>query len=82
MHVHTAETPSAEARALTKPGHILRFTELFFFFFLRAVPMAYGGSQARGQIRALATGLHHSHSNTGSEPHLQLTPQPVAMLDP
>ena len=33
MHVHTAETPSAEARALTKPGHILRFTELFFFFF-------------------------------------------------
>ena len=25
-----------------------------FFFFLRAAPMAHGGSQARGQIRATA----------------------------
>jgi len=24
----------------------------------------------------------HSHSNTGSEPHLQPTPQLMAMLDP
>ena len=39
----------------------------FFSFFLflsfhlfRATPMAYGGSQARGPIRAVATGLHHS----------------------
>ena len=36
-----------------------------------AVPRAYGGSLARGQIRATATRLHHSHSNTGSEPHLK-----------
>ena len=35
--------------------------------------MAYGGSQARG--------LHHSHSNKGSELHLQPTPQFIAMLD-
>ena len=38
---------------------------LFFFFFLsfsRATPTAYGGSQARGLIRAVAAGLHHSHS--------------------
>ena len=41
-----------------------------FFFFFRAVPMAYGGSQARAQIRAVAAGLHHSHSNAGSEPRL------------
>ena len=30
--------------------------------------MTYGGSQARGRIGAAAAGLHHSHSNTGSEP--------------
>uniref|UniRef100_A0A8C3W8T2 aldehyde oxidase n=1 Tax=Catagonus wagneri TaxID=51154 RepID=A0A8C3W8T2_9CETA len=28
---------------------------------------AYGGSQARGRIRAVAAGLRHSHSNVGSE---------------
>ena len=28
--------------------------------------MAHGGSQARGLIGALATGLHHSHSHMGS----------------
>ena len=27
---------------------------------------AYGGSQARGPIGAVAAGLHHSHSNMGS----------------
>ena len=25
--------------------------------------MAYGGSQAKGQTGAVATGLHHSHSS-------------------
>ena len=44
--------------------------------------MAYGGSQARGLIRAVAASLHHSLSNTGSEPRLQLTPQLVAMPGP
>ena len=43
-------------------------TFFFFFFFClfafsRAAPMAQGGSQARGPIGAIATGLHHSHSN-------------------
>ena len=36
-------------------------------FFLRASRMAYGGSQARGRIRAVAPGLRRSHSNVGSE---------------
>ena len=36
----------------------------------RATPAAYGGSQSRGGIRAAAAGLHHSHSNAGSEPRL------------
>ena len=29
--------------------------------------MAYGGSQARGRIGAIAAGLHQSHSNAGSK---------------
>ena len=29
--------------------------------------MAYGGSQARGPIGAIVAGLHHSHSDAGSE---------------
>ena len=44
--------------------------------------MAYGSAQARGQIGAVAVGLHHSHSNSGSEPHLQPTPQLMATPDP
>ena len=48
----------------------------------RAAPAAYGGSQARAQIGAVAAGLHHSHSNARSEPRLQLTPQLMALPDP
>ena len=61
---------------------------LFFLFFLSfclfvvvvvaiswAAPAAYGGSQARGRIGDVATGLRQSHSNVGSEPRLQPTPQ-------
>ena len=44
---------------------------LIFFFcllaFSSAAPMAYGGSLARGPIRAISTGLRHSHNNAGSE---------------
>ena len=57
---------------------------LFFFFFclFRATPAAYGGSQARGLIGAIAAGRHHSHRNTRSELHLQLMPQLAATPDP
>jgi len=44
--------------------------------------MAYGDSKARGGIGAVATGLRQSHSNTGSEPRLQPTPQLTATQDP
>ena len=75
----------------------------FFFFFVVVVaiswaaPAAYGGSQARGRIRAVAAGLHrstatrdpsricdlhHNHRCAGSEPHLQSTPQLTATPDP
>ena len=45
----------------------------FFFFgscLFRAASAAYGGSQARGLMGAVASSLHHSHSNAGSEPCL------------
>ena len=51
----------------------------FVFAFSRATPEAYGDSQARGRIGAVAASLHHSHSNARSEPHLRLTPQLTAM---
>ena len=44
--------------------------------------MAYGGSQVKGPIRAVAAGLHQSHSNAGSEQCLQPTPQLSATPDP
>ena len=44
--------------------------------------MAYGGSQARGLIRAVADGLRQSHSNARSEPCLPPTPQLMAKPDP
>ena len=66
--------------------HWKDFGQLYFFFFFfllfRAALEAYGGSQARGRIGAVAAGLHHSHSHAGSEPPLQPTPQFMAMLDP
>ena len=54
----------------------------FVFFFLRAAPKAYGGSQVRGRTRAIAAGLRHNHSNMGSKPHLQPVSQLTAKPDP
>ena len=58
----------------------------FFPFCLFAIswaaPTACGGFQARGRIRDVAPGLHHSHSNAGSELCLQPTPQLTAVPDP
>ena len=52
------------------------------FLLFRATLVAHGGSQARGLIRAMAAGLHHSHSRAGSELHLRPTPQLMATTDP
>ena len=57
-------------------------SDFSFSLFIRAVPAAQGGSQARGRIRAAAASLHCSHSNVGSKPCLSPTPQLTAMLDP
>ena len=59
----------------------LSFLLSFLLFCLfRDTPAA--GAQARGGIRAVAASLHHSHSNMGSELHLQPTPQLMATPDP
>ena len=49
----------------------------FFFFFLLfgATGGAYGSSQVRSRIGAMAAGLHHSHSNSRFKPCLWPTPQ-------
>ena len=60
---------------------MLLFFSFLFFSFFRAAPAAYGGSQARGQIGALAVGHSHSHSNMESKPCLQPTPQLTATAD-
>ena len=44
--------------------------------------MAYGSSQARGQIGAIAAYLRHSHSNAGPKLCLRPTPQLMATPDP
>ena len=44
--------------------------------------MAHASSQVRSPIAVAVVGLHHSHSNTGSEPCLRLTPQLMATQDP
>ena len=58
------------------------FVYLFIFCLFRAASMAYGGSQARGLIKAVAASLHQSHSNARSEPCLQPIPQLMATQDP
>ena len=42
---------------------------LFIYLLFRAALVAYGGSQARGPIRATATGRHHSPSNAKFSTH-------------
>ena len=54
----------------------------FFFWLFRVGPAAYEGSQVRGWVGATAAGLCHNHSKVGSKPHLQITPQLTAVLDP
>ena len=48
---------------------------LSFSLCFTAIPAVCGSSRARGQMGAAATGLHHSHSNAGYEPHLRPMPK-------
>lgn len=70
-------------RSSKDPRSSLQTAERFQIFcfvslLFRAAPKAYGSFQARGPIGATTAGLYHSHSNDGSTPHLQPTPQLMA----
>ena len=54
----------------------------FIYFFLLGPYLWHISSWAGGQIRAAAAGLHHSHGNAVSDPHLQLKMTLAAMPDP
>ena len=46
-----------------KGGAFLHY-KFFLVFFFRAAPVAYGSSQARGEIGAVAASLHQATSKT------------------
>ena len=74
--------PDLDLKVITSA---LKSKQLFIYFvfcLFRAAPAAYGGSQAKGPIGAVAAGLHHSHSHIRSEPRLRPTPQLTATPDP
>ena len=93
--IYCPQTPrSVFFHVWTFLGFSLLFGACFFFFFyfvyfnfsvfclFRAAPAAYGDSQARDLIGAVAAGLPHSHSNARSKPCLRPTPQLTAKPDP
>ena len=65
-------------RALFSSCYLPWVEHLFFFFFLRAAPMAHGSSRlgvvSELHLPAYATAI----TTVGSEPHPQPTPQPTA----
>ena len=62
---------------------LISFSFVFVLFCLlfRAIPEAYGISQARGRIRPAVAHLSNSHSNARSKLHLRSILQPAATLD-
>ena len=79
--------PALAGEMLKGQKHTLS-THIFFLSFwlacllFKAALLAYGSSQARGQIGAAAASLCHSHGNTRSKPCLQLTPPLTAKPGP
>ena len=69
LYLSGSSTVSKGHNELVKDrGMLFVFACLFLLF--KAKLVAYGSSQAKGQIGAIAGGLLQSHSNTGSEPCL------------
>ena len=62
MHFQQNRMPTFESN--------LKISISFFSLLLSAAPAAHGGSQARGGVGAVATGLCHHHSKVRSEPRL------------
>ena len=65
-----------------KPYMYVRTTICVYVGLFRATPSAYGSSQSKGGIGAIALSLLYSHRNAGSELHLRPTPQLCVMSDP
>ena len=61
----TSQVPEKASALLTCPRFFLSCEVCVCVF--TAAPTAYGGSQARGLIGAVAAGLCQSHSHAGSE---------------
>ena len=80
------ESPFGNVRKHTSKRQdifVIFFFSFFFFFFGFIGPHScHMEAPRRGQIRATATGLRHSHSNVGFELHLSSTPQLKATPDP
>ena len=82
--INSADTYRALLCGRHCPKHST-FIYLFHFVFLgpkKTKSVAYGNSQARGQIGVAAASLCHSHSHARSKWHLQPTPELMAMPDP
>ena len=86
LSVYLEEEAVSQETASVGPGHVQPVCSpscfLFFLLFLGPLPWRMGGSQARGLIGAVAASLRQSHSNSGSEPRLQPTPELTATPDP
>ena len=76
------ESLQSDSSAQTHVPIFYLFIYLSFFSISGATLTAYGGSQARGPIGAIATGLRQSHTNVASKPRLRPTPQLTATPDP
>ena len=68
-----------EVRKKSEVVHVFLKTLKKFFWWLRLRHTEV--SWARGQMGAAAASLHHSDSNSGSEPPLRPIPHLMAMLD-
>ena len=55
---------------------------IYLFIYFRAVPVACGGSQTRGLIRAKAAGLHHSHSSDKEKLFFLIVISPIQFFFP
>ena len=82
VYPHNSVNDRMRRAVLQGYQHLTYSFVCFLFCLFRAAPAAYGGSQARGQIGAVAACLGQRQSNTRSEPRLRSPPQLTATLDP
>ena len=69
--LHLCLLPSSSLSGSSLFLFLFLFLSVCLFLLFRTTRMAYGSSQAWGQIGAAAASLHHNHSNTRSEPCLR-----------